>query len=174
MILELQPRQPPQPPPSRKLKLSGGVQGTRQTLQIMAKLVRQGRENPAVRAQALQLVKPLSQKDYLGEAKKIHAFVRDHVRYVRDPKGVEPLHTAEQMLLQRQGDCDDKTVLVAAMLETIGHPTRIVAVGFAQGYCHVFPEVQIKGTWYTVETTEPWQFGQSLKKTPILRMVETV
>lgn len=122
----------------------------------------------------MELVKPLKQKDYLGEATLIHAFVRDRVRYVRDPKGVETLHTAEQMLLQRQGDCDDKTVLVAAMLETIGHPTRIVAVGFAQGYCHVFPEVQIKGTWYTVETTEPWQFGQSLKKKPLLRMVETV
>lgn len=174
MILELQPSQPPQLPPSRKLKLAGGVQGTRQTLQLMAKLVRDGRENPSIRAQALQLVSGLKQKDYLGEAAKIHAFVRDRVRYVRDPKGVETLHTAEQMLVQKQGDCDDKTVLVAALLETIGHPTRIVAIGFNQGYCHVFPEVQIRGAWYTVETTEPWAFGQSLKKTPLLRMVETV
>ena len=176
MKLELQPRQatPPKLPISRKLTLAKGVQGIKQTLQLMAKLVRQGRENPVIRAQALQLVSGLTQKDYLGEAKKIHAFVRDRVRYVRDPKGVETLHTAEQMLLQRQGDCDDKSILVAALLETIGHPTRLVAIGFNRGYCHVFCEVQIKGTWYTVETTEPWAFGQQLPKKPLLQMIETV
>ena len=110
----------------------------------------------------------------MAEAATIHAFVRDRVRYVRDPNRVETLHTAEQLLVQRQGDCDDKTVFVCSLLETIGHPTRIVAIGFNQGFCHVYPEVNIKGHWYTVETTEPWAFGQSLKKAPLLRMVEKV
>ncbi len=123
---------------------------------------------------ALQLVKPFKQKDYLSEAKAIHAFVRDKVRYVRDPNKVETLHTAEQILRQGQGDCDDKTILVCALLETIGHPTKIVAVGFDRGYCHVYPQVNIRGTWYTVECTEPWQFGQALKRKPSLIMTEHV
>ncbi len=123
---------------------------------------------------ALQVVQAFKQKDYLSEAKAIHAFVRDHVRYVRDPYKVETLHTAEQILKQRQGDCDDKTILVGAVLQTIGHPVRIVAVGFDKGFCHVYPEVNIRGKWYTVETTEPWAFGQGLTKKPLLRMVEIV
>lgn len=136
--------------------------------------MRQGRENGQVRQLALQLVKGLAQKDYLGEAKKIHEFVRDKIRYVRDPNKIEALHTVEQLLVQRQGDCDDKSILVAALLEAIGHKTRLVAIGFNRGFCHVYPEVNIRGTWYAVETTEPWQFGQTLKKKPLLRMVETV
>lgn len=136
--------------------------------------MRNGRQNPLVRQTALQLVSGLKQKDYLGEASKIHAFVRDKIRYVRDPNRVETLHTAERLLTQKQGDCDDKTILVCSLLETIGHPTRIVAIGFNKGFCHVYPEVQIRGKWYTVETTEPWAFGQGLTKKPLLRMVEKV
>ena len=164
----------PPAPPQVKLQIAQGQQGTRQTLQLMAKLVRQGRENGQVRQLALQLVKGLAQKDYLGEAKKIHEFVRDKIRYVRDPNKIEALHTVEQLLVQRQGDCDDKSILVAALLEAIGHKTRLVAIGFNRGFCHVYPEVNIRGTWYAVETTEPWQFGKTLKKKPLLRMVETV
>lgn len=123
---------------------------------------------------ALQLVKGLKQKDYLSEATVIHAFVRDKIRYVRDPSRVETLHTAERLLTQAQGDCDDKTILVCSLLEAIGHPTRLIAIGFNKGFCHVYPQVNIRGQWYTVETTEPWAFGQQLKKAPIQKMVVNV
>jgi transglutaminase-like putative cysteine protease len=169
-----QPYPLPIVPPSRKLQIAQGKQGTRQTLQLMKKLVQDARTNGLVRQLALQLVSGLAQKDYLGEAKKIHEFVRDKIRYVRDPNKVEALHTVEQLLVQRQGDCDDKTVLVAALLEAIGHKTRIKAIGFKRGFCHVYPEVNIKGVWYAVETTEPWIFGQVPKQAPDLIMVENV
>jgi transglutaminase-like putative cysteine protease len=140
----------------------------------MARLVNQGRVNVKVRMLALALVQDLKQKDYLGEAMAVHAFVRDNIRYVRDVRGVETLHTAEQILDQRAGDCDDKTVLVAALLETIGHKTRLVAVGMTPGtYCHVYPEVNIRGRWYPVETTENWPFGE-MRITPAARMEQNV
>lgn len=140
----------------------------------MAGLVRKGRENPDVRAQALALVYGLKQKDYINEARRVHAFVRDRIRYVRDPRGVETLHEADQLLRQKTGDCDDKSILAAALLETLGHPTRLVAVGLdRRGYCHVFPEVSIRGRWYPVETTEPWAFGE-MRLTPVIRMEQPV
>jgi hypothetical protein len=166
--------QPQALPPSCKLTIPGGKAGTRKTLQLMAALVRQGRENPAIRAQALALVSGLPQKDYLNECRRIHAFVLDAVRYVRDPRGVETLHTAEQLLQQRTGDCDDKSILAASLLETIGHKTRLVAIGLnPKGFCHVFPEVNVRGRWYPVETTEQWAFGE-MRLTPAIRMEQPV
>ena len=169
MRLELN-KAPPSLPPSIMVQIPGGPPGTRRTLQLMADRVRAGRQNPAIRAQALALVSGLPQKDYINECRRIHAFVRDAVRYVRDPRGVETLHDAEYLLRQRQGDCDDKSILAAALLETIGHRTRLVAVGLdPKGFCHVYPEVNVRGQWYPVETTEPWAFGEMRLK-PVIRM----
>lgn len=101
--------------------------------------------------------------------------MRDSVRYVKDIRGVETLHTAERILEQRQGDCDDKTVLAASLLESIGHKTRLVAVGFGKrGYCHVYPEVLINGEWIAVECTEPWPLGRVPAAKPTQVMVVEV
>lgn len=163
---------PPQLPPGRKLQLASGAKGTAQTLALMAALVRHGKQQPEVRAQAQALVADLLQKDYRAEAERIHNFVRDEVRYTKDVRGIETLHTAPQLLRQRQGDCDDKTVLAASLLEAIGHKTRLVAVGAGGVYRHVYPEVLIRGEWIAVETTEPWPLG----KAPAMpmRMVKNV
>jgi len=92
--------------------------------------------------------------------------VRDNIRYTKDILGVETLHTAEKVLELGYGDCDDKTILVSAMLQSVGHPTRLKAVGFAKNaLSHIYPQVQIKGTWYAVETTEAgWKLGQEPAK----------
>lgn len=128
----------------------------------MAELVRQGRESPRARLVALKLVAGLAQKDYLGEARRVHKFVRDHMRYVKDIRGVETLHTVDRLLTQMQGDCDDKTVLFCALAESIGHPTKLVAIGTTPGrYHHVYPEILINGRWLAAETTEPWELGRA-------------
>lgn len=79
---------------------------------------------------------------------------------MRDIRGVETLHTPEVLLKQQAGDCDDKSVLLAALLESIGHVTRFVAVGFLPGvYSHVLVEVLLGGEWVPLETTEPVEVG---------------
>ena len=109
-----------------------------------------------VRDLALQLVAGLAPKDYPAEVRRLHAWVRDAVRYVRDVRGVETLHTAARVIEQRQGDCDDKSLLLAALLESIGHRTRFVAVGFVRGHLsHVLPEVKLGRTWLPLETIVP-------------------
>jgi transglutaminase-like putative cysteine protease len=60
----------------------------------------------------------------------------------------------------RAGDCDDKSVLLAALLESIGHPTRFVAIGFQpDDFEHVFVETKIADRWISLETTEPVEIG---------------
>jgi len=92
--------------------------------------------------------------------------VRDNVRYVRDVRGVETVHTPVKILEQGQGDCDDKSLILATLLETIGHPTRFVAVGPAPGiYSHVFVETKLGNKWIPLETTENVKPGWRPKNT---------
>jgi transglutaminase-like putative cysteine protease len=147
-------------PPTTLLEIADGPEGTRQTLRIMRQLVRAGKVSPLIRTTAVDIVGGLRQKDWLGQVKAIHEFVRDRIRYVRDIRGVETLHTPERVLEQRAGDCDDKSVLASALLESLSHPTRLTAIGFKpQKFSHVYPETKIGEKWVTVETTEPVKLG---------------
>lgn len=147
---------------ARLREISSGARGTLETLKLMRALVRAGKRTLKVRQTAVSLIGDLSQKDFSGEIKRIHAFVRDKIRYVKDIRGVETLHTPEKILEFGQGDCDDKSVLVASLLESVGHPTRFVAMGFRNGnFCHVYVETKIGTKWVGVETTEPVLFGWS-------------
>lgn len=142
-------------------EISGGARGTLETLKLMRALVRDGKKSLIIRNLVLSEISGLKQKDFIGEIKKIHSFVRDRIRYVKDIRGVETLQTPEKTLEFGQGDCDDKSVLVATLLEAIGHPTRLVAMGFRNGcgFCHVYVETKIGSKWVGVETTEPVKFG---------------
>lgn len=151
-----------------------GPEGIRATLKIMAKLVKQYRHDPQVRELALQLVQDLPPKKWAAEAARIHAFVRDRIRYVKDIVGVETVQTPPQTLRLGQGDCDDKSVLIGALLQAIGHPVLFTAVGFQPNrYSHVLPYTKIAGKWVALEATEQWPIGREPKNVKS-RMIENV
>lgn len=137
-----------------------GAAGIRATLNIMAAIARQYRAMPDMRYQAEAIVHDLPGKDYAAEAAAIQAWVRDSIRYTQDVNGVETLKTPDVTLETGQGDCDDKALLAATLLESIGHPARFVAIASASpaAYDHVFTETKIGEHWYGVETTEPVDF----------------
>lgn len=140
--------------------ISEGVRGTLDTLKLMRSLTKEGKRSLTIRQLAASLVNGSRQKDYSAELHKIHAYVRDHIRYVRDIRGVETIQTPEKTLEFGYGDCDDKSTLVASMLESIGHPTRFVALGFRGGdFQHVYVETRVGDRWIGVETTEPVECG---------------
>lgn len=140
--------------------IPSGKEGTIATLKVMGQMVKAGKKNPVIRHLAMSLVKNNGQKDWAGEVRDIHAFVRDSVRYVKDVRGIETLQTPEKTLELGQGDCDDKSVLLASLLESIGHPTRFVAIAFEpDNYVHVFVETKIGPHWIAAETTEPVELG---------------
>lgn len=135
--------------------IPSGVGGVRATLATMRRLVQRAKTSWPVRELAQRLVRDLPQKDYLAEIARLHAYVRDEVRYLRDVRGVETLHTPEKLIELKQGDCDDKSTLLAALLESIGHPTRFVAIGTTPGrYQHVYVETKVGDRWVALETTE--------------------
>lgn len=140
--------------------LPKGPSGTKATLQIMQSLVRRYRKHPLIRQTAMDAVGDLAGKDWPGEAKRLHAYVRDRVRYLRDTRGVETVQTPDVTLDLGQGDCDDKAVLLASLLESIGHPTRFVAIGYEPNrFSHVYVETLVGRFWLPLETTEPVPAG---------------
>lgn len=143
-----------------ELQLAGGLQGVSDTLKYMVQAVSAYKTNPKIRELSLSLTRNLPQKDYPGEVRALFDYVKNRIRYVRDINGVETLQTPVKTLEYGQGDCDDKSMLLAAMLESLGHKTRFKAIGMRPGVLsHVSVETQLGGQWINLETTEPVQLG---------------
>jgi transglutaminase-like putative cysteine protease len=150
------------PPPSVLMSLPEGASGVRETLKLMSALVKGGKKSPAVRTKALALTQHLRQKDRFGEIHALWDFVRNNIRYVRDIRNVETVHTPEQILRQESGDCDDKSLLLASLLESIGHPTAFWAIGTKPGkFSHVLVLTRVgpNKKWLPLETTEAVRIG---------------
>lgn len=136
------------------------MEGISQTLNYMRAFVNEYKFTPTIRELALQLTRNLPQKDYTAEARVLHDFVQSRIRYVRDIADTEVLQTPVKTLEYGQGDCDDKSMLLSALLESIGHTTRFHAMGFSRGkVSHVMVEDLINGEWVPLETTEPVSMG---------------
>lgn len=149
--------------PMTLARIPSGRAGIKLTLQAMSRLVRAFKKDPGIIEIACSLVRNLPQYDKVGEVKALHAFVRDHIRYTNDVTGVETVRTPRATLEQGVGDCDDKSTLLAALLEAIGRPTRFAAVGFSEGgpLVHVLVEVRAgkSGRWVPLETIKPVEAG---------------
>jgi len=140
--------------------IPSGVAGVRATLELMRSIVNEYKTDRAVRETALSIVSGFMQKHEIKEILSLHKFVRDRIRYVKDVRGVETLQTPDQTLRLKQGDCDDKSMLLAAMLESIGYKTAFNAVGFyPDHFAHVYPLVFFRGKWLALEVTEPVDAG---------------
>lgn len=138
----------------RIIQISRGEAGVTETLRYMRRFARQGKRDPSIRALAIRLTNHLTDKDWRGEIAALHNFVRDRIRYVRDVNGIETICTPQKTLEYGAGDCDDKSILLAALLESIGHPARFRAVGLNGGpYSHVYVETRIGSGWMPLETT---------------------
>lgn len=150
--------------PGQLANIPNGFDGMRATLGVMRDFARTAVANPAqiVRTKAEQLTRSLPPRQWFAEIRALHEFVRDEIRYLRDPVNMERVATPEMTLEIGQGDCDDKATLLAAMLDSIGHPARFVALAFnGDGFSHVLVETKVRNTgndradWMPLETILP-------------------
>jgi transglutaminase-like putative cysteine protease len=128
----------------------------------MVKLAREFKKDIGVREVAGNLVRNLPQYDGMGEVRALHHFVRDSVRYTGDIAGVETLQTPKATLELGVGDCDDKSLLLAALLKAINRPARFVAIAMNGGeFSHVLVETRAgkAGNWIPLETIRPVEPG---------------
>jgi len=140
--------------------LPPGRAGTLETLAKMRRLVREARTLPVIRNLAIAITATVKNKDRAGEVRAIHEWVKANIRYIRDVREHETLTAPAFTLALRAGDCDDHAMLVASLLEAIGHPARFAAVGTSpERFKHVFTETRLGQRWVSVETTEPVPVG---------------
>jgi transglutaminase-like putative cysteine protease len=129
----------------------------------MQGLVKAGRRDPTIRTTAaeLLLVSGVPAKDFYGEAETIFNYVQSTIRYTQDVNDVETLHPAQWVLANGYGDCDDFSILIASMLESVGHKCRFMAISFEgpEDFSHVLVQTKIGDRWITVDATEPEAFG---------------
>lgn len=155
----------PDPPRISLQRIPTGFPGTRKTLEHVQALIRQGVKDFYVRQKAIDILfeKGIRAKDYLGEIRALFEWVQQNVRYTKDPFRLEVLHSARRILELRAGDCDDMTILLGAMLESIGHPIRLVIVGPTPVrpdlFSHIYLEVYYKGKWISLDATMPFPMG---------------
>lgn len=145
----------PTAPIARLGSIPEGKAGMIATLRAMRQFARDAVRDPAqkIRTLAIHLTHELPPRSYQREVKRLHEFVRDEIRYVRDPAGVELVSTPARTLEIRAGDCDDKSVLLAALLESLGHPAQFKVIGLNGGpFSHVFVETKIGHSWVPLET----------------------
>jgi transglutaminase-like putative cysteine protease len=83
-------------------------------------------------------------------ARQIARFVRDSIRYVRDPAG-EEFSDSDRILLRGYGDCDDKARLFVALCRSVGIAARTRPCFEGDDFVHVQAEVFIDGSWQVVE-----------------------
>ena len=142
-----------------------GDNGISQTANRMKYAVRFALENyPAIRARAESLVAACPERDEICEVKQVYAFVLAHYRYLKDPRPFELLKSPEIVDAEIskfgafQGDCDDVTCYLAALLTAIGFAVNIVVIsvrGMGDEYRHVFPRVYVPAIskWVALEAT---------------------
>jgi len=159
------------------LKIPSGYPGTLQTAAHIGRLIAEGAKDFRVRRTAIDVLirRGVRPKDYAGEIEALFEWVQRHVRYTRDTVRVEVLHSARRMLQLRAGDCDDFSILLGALLESIGHPVRLVLTGpdprRPRLFSHVYVEAFCRDRWISLDATMPHPMGWA-PRAPVRKVIE--
>lgn len=106
-----------------------------------------GMRSPKIRALAINIVRKagVKEKDYYGEILAIHEWVKNNIRYTRDPVNQETLSHPEELAFNtRAGDCDDMTILEIALLGSIGIRAWPIVIGVQPGVpSHVYLQAKV-------------------------------
>jgi len=133
----------------------------------MSRMLKEGSIDPSVR----QLAETAIQKDPQDHVSSVFDFVRDTFPYIPDPNDTElfihPRKIAEDYFSGkvRSGDCDDHSLLVSAMLSSIGYRVRISLIAIeTYELDHAVAQVYLEGLgWVNVDTTMDRPLGWILQ-----------
>lgn len=144
------------------------------TVAEMVRLARIFSKDVAVRRLAEAIVAGVMPRDRVSEAAALCDWVASHVRYVRDPVGVELLRTPEALLRDGQGDCDDLAVLLCSLEGSLGFAVRfVVGEEPVSGQGHIWAEVHIPSfdAWVATDPVSGRHASEMLKRLIIRRVV---
>ena len=98
----------------------------------------------------------------LIEQRKRDPKIRDlAVNVTRGCKSKEYVCEARTLFMEKAGDCHDSSIALSALLESIGHETRLILIDsdLSGKFTHVISQVRLGDTWYWMETTRKVPFN---------------
>jgi len=133
--------------------LAGGMKGLRDTARAMSAVACLGSRDSVI----VELANDLRSNRILTTLQKIFTFVVDNVHYTLDPAEVELVKTPTRTLLDKTGDCDDFSTLIAALVRACEIPVQFAVVRTPghSFFNHVFPEASTDdgATWIALDGT---------------------
>lgn len=154
--------------PVKEEYIGTGDQAIYNTVAKMKSIIHQSSRNPYIREWAGNIISRVEVNNKAQEAEAVYNFVRDNLRYTKDPLGYEYIQTPIVLLEsigqyrsgqgeRPVGDCDDCTVLSLSLLKSIGFNTAIKVVSFRENkkYGHVYGMVQIGHDWVPIDCVRP-------------------
>jgi transglutaminase-like putative cysteine protease len=143
------------------VKLSNSNRATYESVEVIKKLIDQGKKDMVIRTLAEKITQYIPQKDYKREVKAIYGFVTRRLRYTKDIHKVETVHRARDLLRRHKkaADCDDFVILTGALLQSIGHPVRIIIIGNnykdKEDYSHIYIQTNVNNKWIGLDGSVP-------------------
>jgi hypothetical protein len=151
------------PTPYYRAPLLSGDAGVEQTVHQMRNLVDEALHDPSIIRLATDIVRSVPAFDDYSEANALYTWVRQNIRFTKDPVGKEKLYPPSELLKIRAGDCDDISMLLATLLMSVGYPARLMTVaadGSDDQFSHVYVEGNVGGDWVAMDPARSdSQFG---------------
>lgn len=123
---------------------------------LMRQLIEESQGMPDVRDLAVQVARSRPPDDNAGRIEALRRYVARHFIWVDDPLDAEVFSDAGVTIRRGGGDCDDLTILAAALAESIGLKTRMVFGARDDGeWSHVWLEVFDGSSWVPWDPSEP-------------------
>lgn len=139
------------------------IRTVKQQREALWRVISENTGNPLLRRQAATIIREynIPERNPLSLAQGIMAYFQKEVKFFREYPEIfaSPMRTIEWGL----GDCDDKTIGVAAILRTFRIPIRLKIIRYTAGGVrkgHVYPQAYINNHWITLETVRAWQLGE--------------
>jgi len=147
----------------RRWKIGHGDSAIHKTILHMQSLVigPEGVGNPQVRVKALEAVRG-SVKN-IDEIDSVLAWVKHNIEFRGE--NAETLQSPVVTLQLGAGDCDDHSILIAALLRSVGYNVQFKTVAAARAapdqFSHVYVVAQDKrtGQWKGLDSTVPHSFA---------------
>jgi len=143
------------------VKLSDNSQATYESVEVIKKLIQEGKKDIIIRTLAEKITQYLPEKDYKKEVQAVYNFVCRRLRYTKDIHNVETVHRARDLLRRhnKAADCDDFVILTGSLLQAIGHPVRIVIIGNnkkdKEDFSHIYLQTLVGNTWISLDGSVP-------------------
>lgn len=137
-----------------------------QRVQSMAEIITEARGMVVFR----NIIAPLINGTVNGgpdiELQAIYDYVKEKIRFVRDPRGIDYIYDPVATLQRGIGDCDDHVVVLGSLVQAIGYPIKIRAISLdGRHYTHVYVLAGVMdadgGMWIPMDTVFADGYGCS-------------